>query len=141
VQPDETNGNQDRSERWFGRSVRERREQLGMSQRELAEKVSLYGHTKMDPTAVTRMEKGQRAVRLGEALTIAGILKMPLAALVANRTKEGLERRIAEIEERRAAALNHVAGLQAEIEALQAEIAKLEQAELEDRYYGTAGED
>jgi transcriptional regulator with XRE-family HTH domain len=58
-------------EQLFGERVRELRLERDLSQRELAER--LVG-LNLDPTAITRIEKGRRALRLGEALAIAAAL-------------------------------------------------------------------
>jgi transcriptional regulator with XRE-family HTH domain len=54
-----------------------RRNLLGLSQVELAQRVG-----GMDGTAVTRIERGQRRIRLNEAAEIAGALGVDLMYLV-----------------------------------------------------------
>jgi transcriptional regulator with XRE-family HTH domain len=54
-----------------------RRNLLGLSQAQLAARVG-----GMDGTAVTRIERGQRRIRLNEAAEIAGALGVDLAYLV-----------------------------------------------------------
>lgn len=65
----------------FGTRVRERREGQGLSQRALAEALADRG-LHLDSSAITRIEKGQRAVRLGEAPVIADALDIQLADLI-----------------------------------------------------------
>lgn len=64
----------------FGASLRERRTARGMSQRELAERVARKG-LRLDPTAVTRIERGERDVRLGEAIVLAWELDASLSEM------------------------------------------------------------
>lgn len=56
------------SEATFGRWMRLYREELGLSQAALAAQVGL------DPSAITRIERGSRSIRLNEAVEIAGAL-------------------------------------------------------------------
>jgi transcriptional regulator with XRE-family HTH domain len=62
-----------RPELTFARRVRELREALGLSQIQLATTLTLKG-VKIDPTSITRLEKGTRGVRLDEAVAIAEVL-------------------------------------------------------------------
>lgn len=68
-----------------GRLRHERRAQ-GMSQADFAERLADLLGSAVDPSAITRIEKGDRAVRLDEAVFSAEILGMPLASMV---TDEG----------------------------------------------------
>ena len=65
----------------FGQAVASNRAALRMSQRDLANALTQAG-MKVDAPAVSRIEKGQRAVRLAEALKIASVLGRSLADLV-----------------------------------------------------------
>jgi transcriptional regulator with XRE-family HTH domain len=60
----------------FGERVKEARVKAGWTQRELAEKLHL------DASAISRLEKGTRAIRLGEAAHIALALGVSLTYLV-----------------------------------------------------------
>ncbi|GAA4746597.1 helix-turn-helix transcriptional regulator [Gordonia alkaliphila] len=51
----------------FRLTVKRLREQLGWSQAQLAEKLREQGFSQFHPTTVSRVEKGDRAVRLAEA--------------------------------------------------------------------------
>lgn len=53
-----------------------------MSQAELAGKISEILGVNVDPSAVTRIEKQERAVRLDEAVAAARALDVPLAVLI-----------------------------------------------------------
>lgn len=55
----------------FRRRMRELRELNGMSQAVLADNVSIWLGTKVDSTAIVKMEKGDRAIKLAEAWAIA----------------------------------------------------------------------
>jgi transcriptional regulator with XRE-family HTH domain len=66
----------------FARNLRQERERQGMSQAQLAAKIAEILGVNVDPSAVTRIEKQERAVRLDEAVAAAQALDMPLAALI-----------------------------------------------------------
>lgn len=60
----------------FGARVREARQIAGMTQRQLADAVGL------DASAISRLEQGSRAVRLGEAALIADAVKKDVRQLL-----------------------------------------------------------
>lgn len=64
-------------DRRFGDLVRQARERKKWSQRQLAE-VLAVAELKLDPTAITRIERGTRDVKLGEATVIASVLGIDL---------------------------------------------------------------
>ncbi|WP_404314361.1 multiprotein-bridging factor 1 family protein [Prescottella equi] len=64
----------------FGDILRERRTARGLSQRSLAERMSELG-VKVDATAITRMENGQREAKLNEALALADYFGIDLASV------------------------------------------------------------
>lgn len=66
----------DAVESGFGGRVKAERQRAGMTQRHLAE---LLG---VDPSAISRLEQGARAIRLGEATRIAEALGRSLSSLV-----------------------------------------------------------
>lgn len=70
------------SERRFAVNLRMLREREGVSQVKLAQEMAGRGWPWRQQT-VTRVESGQRMVRLGEALAIAGILRVSLDQLTA----------------------------------------------------------
>lgn len=57
--------------------MRAAREARGWSQRQLAQELSSRSY-RIDPSAITRIEKGQRDVRLAEAIRIAIVLELSL---------------------------------------------------------------
>ena len=58
----------------FARALAEKRPLLGMSQADLAQRIYETTGIKLDPTAITRLERGSRGLRLNEASAIAGAL-------------------------------------------------------------------
>ncbi|WKG03056.1 helix-turn-helix domain-containing protein [Mycolicibacterium sp. HK-90] len=58
----------------FGKAVRQRRSAIGVSQRKLSELLLEKAGVKLDPSAITRIEKGQRDLKLAEAAAIAKVL-------------------------------------------------------------------
>jgi transcriptional regulator with XRE-family HTH domain len=65
----------------FGVRLRQMREALCLSQRGLAERLSEHGLV-LDASAITRIEKGQRAIRLGEAPVFADAFSLRLTDLL-----------------------------------------------------------
>lgn len=74
----------------FGLNVRDARKAQGISQRALAERLAEVGLT-IDASAITRLEKGSRAIRLGEALAIAEALSTDLEELLGPDPKRRME--------------------------------------------------
>lgn len=66
----------------FARRLREERERLGISQARLSRRMAEILGTKVDPSAVSRIEQQLRAVRLDQAVAAAKALGVPLAVLV-----------------------------------------------------------
>ncbi|MDV8024010.1 helix-turn-helix transcriptional regulator [Rhodococcus sp. IEGM 1330] len=64
----------------FGELLKDRRVARGLSQRALAEKLAELGFP-IDPSAITRMETGQREPKLSEAMTLCDYLDIDLAVL------------------------------------------------------------
>lgn len=65
-------------ERTFALRMRAARNALGLSQRAFAEGLEAACGAKLDPSAVTRIETGQRPVSLVEAVWIADFLNIPV---------------------------------------------------------------
>lgn len=61
-------------EQVFARRVRQIRESLGVTQAALALAMEVKLGVKVDPTAITKIEAGSRAIRLNEAQAIADAL-------------------------------------------------------------------
>lgn len=65
----------------FATQMREQRARKEWSQRRLAEELKSLG-MKLDPSAVTRIENGQREPRYSEAVAIAAALQFPISVAV-----------------------------------------------------------
>lgn len=65
-------------ERVFAARMRELREARGLSQTSLAELLAGLHDVKLDGTAITRIERGRRAVRVNEAAAVAALFKVTL---------------------------------------------------------------
>ncbi len=74
----------------FASRVRQVREGRGWSQEELARRLGELG-LRLDPTAITRMERGERSVRVEEAVVLAQALGLPLDELLQPLDEIGLE--------------------------------------------------
>lgn len=72
----------------FARRAREERERQRMSQAKLAKGMSEELGITIYQTAVTRIEQQTRAIQLDEAVAIARVLNVPLAALLSDRVAE-----------------------------------------------------
>lgn len=78
----------------FAKRLRQERERRRMSQAQLADGIADLLGTNIDPTAVTRIEKQERAVRLDEAVAAAEALGLPLSALLGDDLVHANEYRI-----------------------------------------------
>lgn len=128
----------------FIRQLRIAREEAGLSQTELARRMSERLPKGIDGTAITRMESGGRMVRLDDAIAAADVLGVPLASLI-NEPVGALESRMDELRyelsnaekavenaaselERRQVVAND---LQEELDDLQRQIDDLDREEIE----------
>ncbi|MDV7197027.1 helix-turn-helix transcriptional regulator [Rhodococcus kroppenstedtii] len=66
----------------FAQAVKEARINKGWSQRKLVEELERVTGFKLDPSAMTRMENGQRDVKLDEAEALSRVLEMPLTPVI-----------------------------------------------------------
>lgn len=66
----------------FAFAVRRQRTERGWSQGELAERLHMLGHENFHTTTISRIEKNERPVRLGEAYAIAEAFGVPLRELL-----------------------------------------------------------
>jgi hypothetical protein len=77
-------------ERMFATRMKQRREELGVSQATLAQTLAAHYDIKIDSTAITRIEQnatakpGARVIRLGEAAAIADCLQTTLPDMLRN---------------------------------------------------------
>ncbi|WP_281067205.1 helix-turn-helix domain-containing protein [Kribbella sp. NBC_01245] len=72
----------------FARRLRMERERQGLSQAELARRVTEVLGVNVDKSAVARIEQQTRAIRLDEAAAMAEVLGLPIAALLSDRSAE-----------------------------------------------------
>lgn len=77
----------------FARNLRRLRESLGWSQAELADRLRNAGLLQMHATTVSRIEKGERIVRLGEGAQIARVLRTDISAMTRMLPEEAAELR------------------------------------------------
>ncbi|WP_280909305.1 helix-turn-helix transcriptional regulator [Leucobacter exalbidus] len=114
----------------FARRLREERVRIDMSQAELAQKLSVHYDIKLDASAVARIERGERGVKLDEAVGIAQILDTELEALLDSATSidRALRRQRTEL----ALAKVKLAAMQDEVTELALNVENLEQ-EIADR--------
>lgn len=73
----------DRAKRSFAQNLRHARERAGLSQRALAERLSMFG-VHLDPSAITRIERGERDAKVAEAVVLAQALSTSVADLLAD---------------------------------------------------------
>lgn len=83
--------------RQFGDLMRERRESRGWSQRQLAEMLHVVD-LRLDPSAITRIERGTRDVKLTEAIAISNVLEFGLDEISYSPEERFLMREFSEIE-------------------------------------------
>ena len=69
----------------FARRLNEERQRAGLSQAALAARITDMIGRSIDPSAIARAEKCERAVRLDEAVAIADVLQVPLTSLLRDR--------------------------------------------------------
>ena len=62
----------------FANQLRAERRRLGLSQADVAEILSKKLATQVDKSALARMERGERGIRLNEAIALADRLSPPL---------------------------------------------------------------
>jgi transcriptional regulator with XRE-family HTH domain len=79
-------------EELFARRLRDQRRAAGMTQAGLARLLSRLQGSELNTTAITKMESGDRAIRLNEAVYIAHILNLPLEPMVAPEDQATLRR-------------------------------------------------
>jgi transcriptional regulator with XRE-family HTH domain len=94
-----------------GSNVKHIRDQLGMSQAEVAEGMTEDGCPGFYPQTILKVEKGTRSLKLTEADSLARVLNVQLSALLDPGTPDAVERLEVATAQRRADAL----GKEAEI--------------------------
>lgn len=69
----------------FARRLTEERQRVGLSQAALAGRITDRIGRNVDPSAVARAEKHERAIRLDEAVAISDVFQVPLTSLLRER--------------------------------------------------------
>lgn len=115
---------QQTSEQTFARRVRELREQREWSQTLLAANLALSHGIKLDGTAITRIEKGARSIRLDEAVALAKVFGMTVdemlrPALPVDEQIKQAERQVERSQWRAAEALGEHSAAEARLARLQ----------------------
>lgn len=115
----------------FARRLREERERAGLSQADLAGRLSEGLDDAIYHSAVARMESGKRSVKIDEAVAIADVLKVSLAALLEDR--DTVDDRIDELRDELIQAREAVFGYEEQLRLAQGSVVAVEQeiAELE----------
>lgn len=108
----------------FAARVRQAREARHLSQAQLAELLRVHHGIRLDPTAITRLERGNRLIRLNEAVALADVLSIRLFDLTRRPFFRGLSP---------GAIREEAPRLIAELEALDAEIARADQTSMASR--------
>lgn len=117
----------------FARRMREARERADMSQVVLARGITLRLGVTVDQTTVARMERGERGIRLDEAVAIADVLNVPLARLLGDSdSQQAAEIQQLRFDLERAKVMQ--ANASAEIERLTARLRELGEVFDEDVY-------
>src|SRR5699024_9011932 len=73
----------DEDEEAFIRSMKRLREERGWTQADLARKMTDIGWSGMYQTTISRMEKGERPVRIGEARGLARVFEVTVGMMIA----------------------------------------------------------
>ncbi|MFJ5108145.1 MULTISPECIES: helix-turn-helix domain-containing protein [unclassified Glutamicibacter] len=109
----------------FARRLRQERVAAGMSQTELARRISECLGTAVDGSAITRIESQGRSVKLEEAVAAAQALGVPLAVLVSGESPA--EARVDELRRRLELQQNRADAAEAEFRQAQAAMVAIEQ--------------
>lgn len=109
----------------FSRRLRQERVAAGMSQADLARRISENLGTAIDGSAITRIENQGRSVKLEEAVAAAQALGVPLAVLVSG--KSPTEARVDELRRGLELQQNRAAAAEAEFRQAQAAMVVIEQ--------------
>lgn len=115
----------------FARRLREVRQARDMTQAELARRLTDLLDVRIDGAVITKIEKGDRGVRLEEAVYSAEILDVPLESLVAgidpiDARIAGLQRQIEGQSDRANVAMHEYEQATSAVAHLQQEIDRLE---------------
>lgn len=76
---------------YFAKNMTRLREAAGLSQAEMVQKLRDQGWKNVHPTTISRIEKGERPVRLSESARIAKVLEQDLTRMMAQPRRAGIE--------------------------------------------------
>jgi transcriptional regulator with XRE-family HTH domain len=110
----------------FGRRLRQRREQVGLSTRVLAERMQERGF-EWNHNTVLKTEAAKRPVRLIEALTLSSILEIYLGSLLQpelDEEKRGLREELTLLSARQMEVIDRARRLETAFEEAQADVDK-----------------
>jgi transcriptional regulator with XRE-family HTH domain len=110
----------------FARRLRDERGRAGVSQAALADHLTATLYHRVDASAISRMEKGDRPARLDEAVVIAEKLGVPLATLL--RDRDAIDERIDELRSQLSEYVWRLDQAKGEFESAQASIDATERA-------------
>lgn len=110
----------------FARRLREERERAGISQADLAGRLSGALDDVIYHSAVARIESGKRSVKIDEAVAIADVLKVSLAALLEDR--DTVDDRIDELRDELIQAREAVFGYEEQLRLAQGSVVAIERA-------------
>ena len=115
----------------FARRLREERERAGLSQADLAGRLSDVLNDAIYHSAVARMESGKRSVKIDEAIAIADVLGVRLAELLEDR--DTVDDRIDELQIQLVQYREAVTGYEEQLHRARSSVSAVEQeiAELE----------
>ncbi|OBB35260.1 helix-turn-helix domain-containing protein [Mycolicibacterium fortuitum] len=78
----------------FATNMTRLREAAGLSQAEMVQKLREQGWKNVHPTTISRIEKGERPVRLSEAARIAKVLEQDLYRMMTQPRRAGIEEEV-----------------------------------------------
>lgn len=85
---------------YFAQNMTRLREAAGLSQAEMVQKLREKGWKNVHPTTISRIEKGERPVRLSEAARIAQVLGQDLQLMMITPNRAGAEEEVDKAVER-----------------------------------------
>jgi transcriptional regulator with XRE-family HTH domain len=94
VDDDEAAHRSDPLDTHFAANMTRLREAAGISQAEMVHKLREEGWTNVHPTTISRIEKGERPVKLNEAARIAAVLGQDLPRMLAPPGRAGIEEEV-----------------------------------------------
>ena len=103
-------------ERIFAQRLRGCRDELGMTQQQVADRMTRQGFS-MKQTTIAKIEAGQRPVRINEAVALANILGLQLVDLVGDPVASG---EVAELDAERRRLVREIIEFEGQVNSLRA---------------------